>query len=1456
MTKIKNIFKRIIAGALVCLFVLSLLPPAEVLANPQAPVTSLVLTNPQRIGSRFQVQLNWTRPIPTAGAPGSDTTNPAATHPTLGYHVMFRDASAQIPQPYAVASPLIPDVGGDNFSHTFGDAMGQMSLGRLYAFWIRAWHQHEFPIPTVGLRPPPLDIFSDIDASNHWLFMTDLYVAGNGDDGELNLSWSAPMYGNQEIFDNFRIYFTQGPNASAANVRSFQVTVSVADLEPPSWVAPGQNPGLPDGGWVYHYTVTHPNLIPGRTYSVAVEPMIGTNVIREAPILSSVTVGGREYGLMFRPGTQMFQTNVFIRPTLSFTPIGMDQLLLRWSQIVDGMVGGTEVEEVRIFQSTTVDGVTTRTLLGTLHRGPGTVTPGIGPPQFVTNAVRDINYWLVMRPDTPTLFEIEVRGPSVGGIPGELLDMFYDTWSPHVTPFTPLRPDIVEIRHEDLTPRTIFVEWDAFLRRPFTQDEMNNIIEGSISPPLYPHGLFQDRDIVYDVWITDDLNMLFDAAFIADVNNLIGNGLTVDQVGPLSTDNTYSFPFIEFISNTPTGLVRSPIQPNRVYYVKIVARRTVDQEQVSLPSYGSYFIPPDNVDVMPPMVPAPPLRVSGTGLNHITIEWERIWFEGFFREEGETDGIWLPIALRGGRDGELIFGNAIGPNDFRFELNEYNNITDVRAALGTNQVPLRMQVLAPNTGFQVFAENFSEISDYLTEDEFENFVLILHNQEFGPWGQPITPTTFGAVTLRHTIEGLDQNTTYAIFFRPFNPQEGVAWWPTFLTGTTDDEGRDMEIDPTTPVLRPIRPYDDRLVFGLRPFSTDFTYEFRISEFPDFSTAWDPEAIDEELNYTADGLTYRRFRAENLFPETTYFIWARAIGTAERPPGEGWSNPITMQTLPIQVPPPPRGLGLASQQNVHIVNLENEFDFAPVEPDAMIITWLPNAGDMRLPIEVEDGGNDTLILGSPQISHAYMVRFPDLEANRAYYVRARTIFSITRDGVGEPAEARFDYIVQLATNPEFLDATTVFVLPDASEITHGLHTRMAMSEWTDTFIFHTMRDDGEYDWDVIPELFPLPMRDFEIIYVATTQTLTYRFRSTGVDADGHQDNLVDQRFISRLIQTRAFNYTIDMTHYNNLPVRNRIVELPYSIITAFDERQISFTVVAGDSTYSLTPGFASTPQNAGFNVNSRMRLYINDIAQAPVLPYGQSYVTTPQSLRVDIVNGANRVTLPLLAQPLNISHRVNQALMMDYNIGSYMRNPDDVAWRRAYEDFNEISNMLNFSTARPGQFAAIGIALPQQFGEMPAAVRDALYFVNSRIAFTDMDWFMADVPIDAWQINRIIAAIATNARSVNINDDLTPAQRSSLTNGGMLVPGAAEVTRESAVSALVRLYEVRTRSRVNAHPTLAMSRFADISTASANLQDAMLKAEFLGFLDGGTTANPHAPLTMGDAMIIFEIILRN
>ena len=1445
-----NKIKRFSALFLAVLFVWGIWP-TTLFANNQLPVDNLWLVHQTPLGSQnYTFNLRWGRPpaattpaspppgfMGSPNNPGGITGGAAANdawllHRATHYNIMRRDTSVMPPAWNQVGNTTsIINEPAFQYANNNLPAAQRMQNGRIYGFRIDASHIHrtQNPPPMLGT----MDTVVSAPGATEVFFMTDFDVSAWGEGNEMTVEWSRPRFdGDVDPFTGYRIFFAPGGSSVTNIFAQNSIVVSTTD------------PGLVRDGDMYRFTfTTAPGiLIPGAMFAVAVEPMIGNATRRTTnPSLADAFA---PRGPLHYTMNEYRTNNAFIRPRFQYTPVGLNLLQLSW----DIPVGA---QEVRL--SYRAHDVDAPTLLGVIT-GSSTQT---------------INYWLTQRPSVITYFYLDITW---GDGSTETLVIVYD---PSITPFSPTRPNILHIDHEPkpaVQPITLDIMWEAFHRVPYTdmdRQDWENIVGSGDNARYF------DPNVQYEIFITDDLDTLSTLSTAGNQQVAVFQGGDLDRISHSCDVHGQVFAHegsFEEYWNSEAEEFR-PIEANKVYYVRITTRRTVSTFQPSWPAYGAHFVPGE-IDLRPLVVPAPPLRVEEENIDNIVIAWEESWLEVFDPSSIST-GEFNWHTLVAVRNGALVFGSNIQAGDQLLPpLHTFGNAAALENHLAVVlglPAPVRTQRLEPHLGYEIHVQPFANISEAISpppDDAFETFVENLHNNP-AAWTVINPVREDGSPTMRHTIPGLVPNTTYAIFFRPFNPRlagtpERNAWWPTLLMGTTTDERGDLEIVPTVPILTPDTAGDIWLRFGLRPYSNPpLRYEFRISEFPDFSTSWEFEAMREDT-FNRDGFEWRRFAATQLFPETTYYIWARAIGTAlngsDMP--SLWSNPISMRTTPIMIPDPPRGLGIASRNDVRIINLENDRDHMPVEPNAMIITWVPHPGDENLPVDMQGGAMGTEIMGSENILHSYLVRFPELTANKPYYVRARTIYSIHRDGVGQPVtDVRFNYIVQMATNPQFIDATTVFVLPDADQIAHGINTRMAMSDWTQTFIFHTMRDDGEYDTNVIPELFPLPMHDFEIIYTASTQTLFFRFRSTGVDADGNRDNLVDQRFISRLIQQRVFDYAIDMTHYNNLPVRNRIVELPYSIITAFDERQISFSVTAGDTRYSLSPGFANTPQNIGFNVNSRLRIYINDLVadDVPNLQDGQNYVVAPQNVAVNVTTANNhaneRVDLTTLAAPLNIAQRINQAAMLDANIGSFTMTTDDVSWRRMETTFNDVAGTLNFATTRPADFAAIGTGIPLRVGQISPAVRDALYFVNSQMAFEDMDWFAEDNPINAWQINRIISAIATNQKSVAINTDLTAAQISSLSNSGMLVPGADTVTREVAISSLVRLYEVRTKGRVAGHPTLANSSFEDMGTVTAARQQAMLKAEFLGFLDG-TAVNPHGHLTMGEAIIIFEIILRN
>ncbi|MCL2415683.1 MAG: hypothetical protein FWD01_02615, partial [Defluviitaleaceae bacterium] len=926
-----------------------------------------------------------------------------------------------------------------------------------------------------------------------------------------------------------------------------------------------------------------------------------------------------------------------------------------------------------------------------------------------------------------------------------------------------------------------------------------------------------------------------------------------------------------------------PIADNRVYYVRIVARRDPQITSVSEPAYGSYFFPPVGpIGTRPPIMARPPLRIVREELDALTMQWKTQWFEAYDSTQNEWHS---EIGVT--TTNQIVFGDAITQaiRDANrvLDLSDYTTATAARTAiraLGVSvansdelRLPLRSLDLR-DAGYEIYVAAYNSVSDQIDNLGYNRFVETVLSQANWVGIEPEAVTVGGRSARQFRITeaqlpagNLQQNTTYAIFFRPYTIHlptgQREAWWPTIVTGTTTDERPEIPVTPTVPVLEPHESGDTWLTVRFR-YSAALEYELRFSELLSDVPGGGRLIQNEELMAegwagTGEHSAYWFFTIPNLFPDTMHYIWMRSIGTSTT---SDWSNPIAMSTLQLTAPIPPEALGLASQNNLNIINLENDLELIPVDSDYMIIEWLRNSNDLREPMGNEDvdGGQ---ILGSPNIHHAYIVQFTDLIANRAHYVRARTVHMVSRSGVGGDVTRSYSYIVELSPNADFTDSVTIYVPSDETEFEENANRRVRISDWTQTFVFFTIRDDGEYDGDVRAELFPLPGHDFEIIYDRLTSTLTYRFRSDRTDASGNRDNLVDQRFISRLIQNRTFDFEIDLSTFDRNLVQNRVVEIPYSVISAFTERQISLSIQAGNTGYSFAPGFADSQEinAAGFGRDSRLRLEIlQDNLNLPALQQNQRFISSPQRLDVNLVApSASLRSTPInnLGAPVEISHRISAVDSMDRNIGAYRIGGDFSYWTRVDNDnFDQRTGMLSHSTTRLGNFAPIGVAAPVLTYGTDTATTNALMFVNSVMQIDGLVSLNPQDNINAWQANKLIAAAARGDNSVNVNDDLTEQELNSLTSARMLVPGDMTVSREDALAALVRLYEVRSGFPVLGHGDITSSGFADIGLASPNLQTAILKAEHLGFLGSSGLANPRGDLNFGDFIKIMEIILRN
>ncbi|MCL2385974.1 MAG: hypothetical protein FWC89_00350 [Defluviitaleaceae bacterium] len=739
---------------------------------------------------------------------------------------------------------------------------------------------------------------------------------------------------------------------------------------------------------------------------------------------------------------------------------------------------------------------------------------------------------------------------------------------------------------------------------------------------------------------------------------------------------------------------------------------------------------------------------------------------------------------------------------------------------------------------------------------------------------------------RHVVTGLTPNTPYIIFIRPYVMISGQmihAAYPTYVIGTTVVVPDRPVPTPTTPVLFPVPRYTTRNQVGVRwRVQADMVYQLRISHlFTDYSAGGTPINISwEDVQAALDGevvelenpralldvqyvgdVPYFHLRIQERFPYTTYYIWAFALGVDEdgnvqTQPSEP-SNPVDIRTLDIEPPPPPRNLQRATSTILAAFNRYNSTTHRNDEPETLIISFNRIFADFRDDMgnprpratggTASGGAANSLDLPNVPDTDAYaqihLIRFAELRANRQHHVRARTILTVQR---GQPDV--YSYEIQVADNEDFLDAIT-FIIPPLVGL-DPINMRRAHSVWVYVDLY-TGVDDGDFDEAHHPDQYPLPERDWELTYDRGTQTLTWRFRTNQRGADGRLDQNVDQRFITQLVRDRVFTFTADMTSYNNMPISNREIIIPESIVRAFAGQNITFEILTGDTNILIPPGAFDTAQVRSLpaGVGTYYRIAINStLAGMPPLQTNTEFATVPQRFSVTASTPNRSAPLTSFARPIGIVLPVEPHITPDgLRTGLFVNDTGTASWRDTQGHFNFSQNTLSATISNPTTFAGISRATPPMAAPNHPT-NTAMERVSSRMTFTDMVAFNPNANVTANQFNNIVNALIHGNTSVSLSASLSPANARSLGNARLLAP--QDLTQEVALDIMVRLYENRTRQILT--PMSPAASIPGLQNANPNLHNNLRKAADIGFVTG--PIEPNAPLTMGALMNMVDIII--
>jgi len=1375
-------------------------------------------------GNVNNINLSWTNPQWSTAA-DNNATNGQDIHEPEGFRVMERNLTK----------------GDRNFINVSGDMEGgnlntatiarSLITGSLYLYRVIPFHKHNYfrDDNTLDVLEAPYDNSSPEEV----LFMSDLQVNASGSGNNLTVTWDNPLFNNKDIFTGYRIYYQRG-GTSVTNFNNYK-DVSIDNEE-----LIRSNDDLREGVTRLTYTFYDASLAQSEIYAVKVEPLYRGSEIRKLTNLSyaEIMINDTNYKIGFNSyNTNEYRTNdAYISVPLEILENGKDYLNLHWWGLSNTM---GNIERIEVYKGASEDDIGVK--IGTI---------------LSTQAVY-VNYWQIDKPTDITYYQLRIfiEGMEVP-VTSEIA-----VYDPNVVNITPNKPRLFAEVNQSETRNTIDAYWTVFMRYPYTDSE---------SEFAGPDGMYIDTNVKYDLWVTDNLADLQDPNLPKILDSVTPAQLTQENIEGVSSP-VYHSPITTYVKrDSQGGYATVDLVQNKVYYFKLVVSKPVPlgDPLTAQPAYASQYFPAMGNIATPQSLNKPPLKIrqdtEGNDMitnESIEVEWRTLWYEIYddktdsWYTKASVDNSVVHFGDEATTSGAIDFCNQTSPERIRE--------TFINAGLSeddANLLPIRQVNLnESDIKYEMLYLPYKEISEM--DGGYEKYLEQIMQSEDAGW-QDITPNFISDTAAAYNITGLDKNTTYAIIIRPYRIVNGGQKdaYPAYIMGTTLPDDVPIVITPTVPVLEE-EAVDDMSITVKWKTDDNLRYELVYSldllDDPSSGNVIDMEEILENGEMKTEEDVKRLFyRIRGLMPETGYYIWVRANAPNDgNPIYSAWSSPIYVITAPLGKPDVPDGLGLIAKDTLNILNRGNGTNYSQREGDYIILEWNRNEDDLGESPAVAVEGESYEVLVHPDVQATIVAKMNNLEANTDYYARVKARVTVTVGNDGS-REKHFTYILQFSPNKDFKDALTVVIPEGPVEIEETSFTKE--SDWSSAIRIKAGKTSDEYNGDVVDSHYPLPDDDFEYIYDGFTNTLTYRFRSDKEDLDGLDDNFVDQRFISSILNKKIYEFDVDLTYYNNYTIKNRVIEIPYSIMEAFGEHNITLYFKADNVKFGFYPDFVRTNEvNSlpGYGRGASVRITAaTNPSDIPLLGYGQTYISPAQKLSVDIVTPDRTVNLKQFYKPVAVAIKLNdKSSFQETNVGAYYDTDLTTEWQRYDTFYDNATGTFIGNTKTPGSFSAIRINAPAMSSNDANAI-NALVAINSRIAITDMQYVKPNAPVSTVQFNNIVSAVAKGQKDVAVNGALPNEDYTALSRKGMILTSPT-VSREEGVNVLVRLYETKTGRKATYTP-LNLTPYTDIQNAEQKYQVALLKAGDLGFYGNTYGARPKDTMSFADLLYMVDIIIRD
>lgn len=1391
--------------------------PVEIFANAQSTVNSGVTLTSVTATSGYSVRVDWTSPKAVYDP------DPANIHEIKHFNVDIENVVTGAKEKSEQIDALQGDKGGQKYT---ADITRDLLDGYLYRFTVTPYHEHIVTNQDGTSTVTPAPMSSTTETDDKAFFLTDIQVGGSGVGDSLTVVWDNPS----DLIKKYRISYkkisTDDPLLSAEGV------VEVDTSDPLLTTITDKD----RGNQRYSYKITNASVISSANmYDITVEPIFNGGTAQEGKKNIKLTENGKNIPVTVKDtgdNSGKYTTVITTDLPLELEELDERDIKLTWTGLDGATISATEKLEVWISETETFDKYT----IGTTFYGTGC----------------NIGYWTTAKPKTKMFYKIvvtfkvgddgKVRPPMTSNV---------QKYDPKYVPFTPIKPDILEVK--TVIPNAgsyqLDMTWSAFIRSPYTENEVANTENGDGKTYI-------DKEIKYDIWVSDDITGLYKnsvSPILADitpdnVNNIIFRDKDNNNI------IAYNTLLSQYAKKTDSGYQTTNLIPNTLYYIKIVAKKEFDDEtRISEPEYLLvYFNEAGNI-FTPPMLSKPPLKVKKDENNkdmitqtEVTIEWKTKWREILQGEEwvytensnSVTDSVYRDINLDDGIKYEYI---VVPYSDIeKFASDNYKDTAPPNRNKIYDDYVKKVVIPQETDSTSIFTE--------ITDPKYD-----VNDRQ--------------RLTLYTTLTGLQPNTEYVILFRAYRALDEIRLKsdPSYLAITTLPKDTAIVEVPTVPTLFLREKSDTSITPKWR--DDGFKYELSISDKiltdPGTGTIIKSDEITEngvkfesDADFTGNGMYYK---INGLFPETPYYIWIRAISDTSPTPS-AWSTPLYVVTDPLAKPDPPAGLGLVSALSLKYINDADSTKYTQTDKNYLIVEWMKDVNDTSAAYSSSMTG-DSGMLGAPEIQKTMIAMFKNLIPNKTYWVRAATRVVVTKGGNNAGANSNtgltktYSYVIQVADNEDFTDAIEIEVPTKYAEPSGEF--RMEISDFSTPKHFKTKPSTDDYDTDVDPSLYPLPDQDFELIYDSKTYTLTHRLRSNEIGQDGMPDNRVDQRVINKIINTGMYTYAIDVSKYEDKIVNNRVVEIPFSLLETFNQRDVNIQITADNMTLIINPNlmtFQTGQEAIGYGDSSKLIITMNQDASLPLastnFTNSTGYLSQTQKVSMSLQTPKSTTDIKYTADPMTVKLKtINRYDIYDKNVAPYIFNENSSEWERADSpSYNNETSRYSFDTTKVSAYTVLGIEAPKS-----SESSESFKTLSNKINITDMRDYKSSDPITANQLNNLIYSIAKNQQDVSLNRVMSESELGELSKSGLSLTktGDSPVSRQEAINSISKLYELKTGSKIQTED-ISSSSLVDIDSVSVQYQQGILKAEEIGLING--TVKPNETMTLDDTAKMINTVL--